>query len=194
MLAPVDVVRTVVLVEGDSDRAAVEALARRRGIDLGATGAVVEVLGGATNVARALEQHGRRGRGRRVTGLCDAGEAWIVRRALERSGYGAGPTTADIERLGFFVCVADLEDELIRALGPAGVEAVLGAAGDLVSFRRFQRQPAQRGRPIDQQLRRFMGTRSGRKVRYGRLLTDALDLDRIPRPLGAVVDAATGGG
>jgi hypothetical protein len=33
-----------------------------------------------------------------------------------------------------------------------------------------------------------MGTRSGRKVRYGRLLVEALDLNRVPRPLDGVLD------
>ena len=29
-----------------------------------------------------------------------------------------------------------------------------------------------------------MGTRAGRKIRYGSLLVDALDLDQAPRALG----------
>jgi hypothetical protein len=49
-------------------------------------------------------------------------------------------------RLGFFVCVADLEDELIRAAGPALVAEVFAAHGDLGAFRTIQRQPAWRGR------------------------------------------------
>jgi hypothetical protein len=32
-----------------------------------------------------------------------------------------------------------------------------------------------------------MGTRSGRKIRYGRLLVEALDLDHVPRPLDGVL-------
>jgi hypothetical protein len=59
--------------------------------------------------------------------------------------------------------------------------------GELASFRRFQEQPAQRGRDLHAQLRRFLGTRAGRKVRYGTLLVDALDLDRVPRALDAVL-------
>jgi hypothetical protein len=88
-----------------------------------------------------------------------------------------------MERLGFFVCDRDLEDELIRSLGPPAVEAVLDAQGELRSFRTFQKQPAQQGKTIEQQLRRFMGTRSGRKIEYARLLVDALDLERVPPPL-----------
>ena len=52
-----------------------------------------------------------------------------------------------MEALGFFVCEADLEDELIRALGPDAVEAVVEAHGELGSFRTLQKQPAWRGRP-----------------------------------------------
>jgi hypothetical protein len=92
-----------------------------------------------------------------------------------------------MEALGFFVCVDDLEDELIRCLGTAVVEHVLDAHGDLRSFRIFQKQPAQHGRTAQQQLRRFMGTRSGRKIHYGRWLVEALDVDRVPRPLDLVL-------
>ena len=61
--------------------------------------------------------------------------------------------------------------------------AALDAQGELGSFRTLQKQPAQRGRTIEQQLRRFMGSRSYRKIRYARLLVDALDLTRVPIPL-----------
>ena len=49
--------------------------------------------------------------------------------------------------------------------------------------------PADRHRRarLDQQLRRFMGTRSGRKARYATLLVEALDDDAIPDPLRAVL-------
>ena len=89
-----------------------------------------------------------------------------------------------MEALGFYVCVADLEDELIRALGAAAVEQVVDAQGELGSFRTFQKQPAQQGRTVEEQLRRFMGTRSGRKVRYATLLVDALALDEGAPALG----------
>ena len=41
---------------------------------------------------------------------------------------------AELERLGFFVCVADLEDELVRAVGPEGVEAVIAGEGELTAL------------------------------------------------------------
>jgi hypothetical protein len=96
-------------------------------------------------------------------------------------------TRADMESLGFFVCVADLEDELIRALGAASVEQVVEAQGDLGPFRTLQKQPAWQGRPAEEQLRRFMGSGGSRKIRYARLLVEALDLSDVPRPLDRVL-------
>jgi hypothetical protein len=92
-----------------------------------------------------------------------------------------------MERLGFYVCDADLEDELIRSLGADAVERVIESQGELGRFRTFQKQPAWRGRPTEQQLRRFIGTYSGRKIRTGALLVRALDLARVPRPLDGVL-------
>jgi hypothetical protein len=92
-----------------------------------------------------------------------------------------------MEALGFYVCAADLEDELIRCLGAAGVEQVVEAQGELGSFRTFQQQPAWRARRSQEQLRRFIGTHSGRKIRYAQLLVDALELTSVPRPLDRVL-------
>lgn len=177
----------VILVEGRSDQAAVQALAMRRGRDLEGEGVAVVAIGGVHAIGRSLGQWGPQGRDVRLAGLYDAAEEGQVRRGLERAGMGPARTRDDLERLGFHVCVADLEDELIRALGVPEVELVVEAQGELGSFRTFQRQPAQRERPTAQQLRRFLGTRSGRKVQYARLLVEALDLARVPRPLDGVL-------
>ena len=56
----------------------------------------------------------------------------------------------------------------------------------------LRRQPFHRDRPVPEVLRRFMGTTSGRKLRYAGLLADALDLDRVPQPLAAVLADAAG--
>jgi hypothetical protein len=179
--------RTVVLVEGISDRHAVEALAERRGRDLDAERVAVVPIGGAQALGRFLDRFGPRGLNTRLAGLCDAGEEGDFRRGLERAGLGSGLTRAGMEALGFYVCEADLEDELIRALGTAAVERVIDAQGELRSFHTLQKQPAQRERTHEQQLRRFMGSGGGRKIRYARLLVDALDLARVPRPLEGVL-------
>lgn len=175
--------RTVVLVEGVSDRRALETLAARRGLDLRSAGVAIVAMGGSKNVRYAVGRFGPAGLDLALAGLVDAAEEGDYRRALEQAGLTLGPTRADLERLGFFVCEADLEDELIRPLGPARVEAILEARGDLSTFRTFQRQPAQRGRPIEGHLRRFMGTKGGRKEAYAAHLVEALELAEIPRPL-----------
>ncbi len=92
-----------------------------------------------------------------------------------------------MESLGFYVCVADLEDELIRSLGAASVEQIVDAQGELGPFRTLQKQPAWQGRTTEEQLRRFMGSGGRRKIRYAPLLVDALDLTQVPRPLDRVL-------
>lgn len=180
-------VRTAVLVEGVSDLVAVETLAARHGRDLEAEGVVVVPLGGVTNIGRFLALLGPRGLDIGLAGLCDAPEEDHFARALEREGLGSGLTRADMEPLGFHVCVADLEEELIRALGPARVQQVIEAQGDLRAWRLFRKQPAQRERTVERQLRRFMGTISGRKSQYARSLVDDLDLTHVPRPLDGLL-------
>jgi hypothetical protein len=179
--------RAVVLVEGISDRCALEALAERRGRNLDAEGISVVPIGGAQSIGRFLNRYGHQGLDVGLAGLCDAAEEGEFRRGVERAGLGSNLTRADLERLGFYVCVADLEDELIRALGAASVEQVVDANGDLGSFRTLQKQPAWQGRPIEEQLRRFMGSGGRRKIRYARFLVEALDLTQVPRPLDQVL-------
>jgi len=174
--------RAVVLVEGTSDEVALQTLAQRRGRDLDAEGVSIVAMGGAQSIGRFLDRFGPRRLDARVAGLCDAGEEREFRRALDRAG---------MEWLGFYVCVVDLEDELIRALGAPSVEEVVEAQGELGAFRTLQRQPAWRGRPLEEQLRRFMGSGGRRKIRYARLLIEALELDRVPRPLDEILARVT---
>jgi hypothetical protein len=179
--------RAVVLVEGISDQTALEALAERRGRNLAAEGIAVVPIGGAQAIGRFLDLFGPVGLDVRIGGMCDAAEEDEFRRGLERAGFGSRLTRTGMEALGFYVCVADLEDELIRALGADSVEHVVDAQGDLGSFRTLQKQPAWRGRPREEQLRRFMGSGGRRKIRYARLVVEALDLGRVPRPLDEVL-------
>lgn len=184
-----DVIRAqaAVLVEGVSDQLALQALARRRGRNLDAERVSIVPMGGATNIRTFLHRFGPQGFDLKVAGLCDAAEEGDFRRGLERAGFGSNLTRADMERLGFYVCIADLEDELIRALGATAVERVIDAQGELEQFRTFQRQPQWRARTREAQLRRFFGTHSGRKIESAALLVDALDLTRVPRPLDGVL-------
>lgn len=179
--------RTVVLVEGISDQCALEALARRRGRSLVDEGVSVVSIGGAQAVGRFLERYGPDGLGVGLAGLCDAAEEGDFRRGLERAGLAPGPGRDGLERLGFYVCEADLDEELIRALGVPAVERIVAARGELRSFRTLQKQPEWRGRAPEEQLRRFLGSGARRKIEYAPLLVDALDLDGVPRPLDRVL-------
>jgi len=183
-----DAPRAVVLVEGVSDQQAIEALAERRGRNLREEGVFVVPIGGAQAIGRFLERFGPTGLDVRLAGLCDVGEEAEFRRGLERAGLGSNLTRADMERLGFFVCVEDLEDELIRSLGAEAVEDVVEAEGDLRPFRTLQKQAAWQGRTTHEQLRRFMGSGGRRKFRYARLLVEALEPNQVPRPLEAVLE------
>jgi Overcoming lysogenization defect protein-like, TOPRIM domain len=186
-LAKVAAAETVLLVEGISDQIAVETLAARWGGDLLAERVVVLPIGGAHAFARYLTQFGPAGAGLRLAGLCDLGEENVVRRGLASAGIGSPGTQAEMERLGFYVCIEDLEDELIRAIGTDQVEARIESQGDLGSFRSLQRQPEWRNQPAAAQLRRFLGSGARRKLRYARLLAGAVEADRLPHPLEALL-------
>ena len=180
----------VVLVEGPSDQAALEALARRFGRNLEREGVEVVSIGGAHGVGRFMSDLPD---DVLAAGLCDIGELGPFGRALERAGVGPAGTRDELEALGFYVCDPDLEGELINALGAAGVEEVLRRSGKLSSFRTFQKQPQWRGRPVEAQLRRFFGSSAG-KTRHAPLMVEALDLERVPRPLAALLAHVGGGG
>jgi hypothetical protein len=181
--------RAAILVEGTSDLVAIEALADHRGVDLDAAGVTLVPMGGAQAIGHFLDLFVPQGL--RLAGLCDAAEESEFMRGLERAGLGSNLTRDGMEEIGFFVCVEDLEDELIRAHGAAAVEEVIEAEGDLGSFRTLQKQPAWQGRPVEEQLRRFMGSGGSRKIRYARRLVDALDPAKIPRPLDEVLAHVT---
>ena len=176
--------RVVVLVEGTSDAAVVRHLAGARGLPDDGSFEVLP-MGGVTNVARSVTAFGQ-SRHTTVVILCDAAEEWYVRRALEtvarRDGRAAEAAPA------CFVCDRDLEDELIRSVGPAAVEDALDELGDLARFRTFQNQPEWRGRPLPDQLHRFAGSRSGRKAALAEQLAARLTPEATPAPLAALLD------
>jgi hypothetical protein len=186
-LASVGDASIVVLVEGESDRVAVEIVAARLGVDLAARSIVVVAMGGITNVGRFIAEFGPSGAGRRLAGLCDDGERHVLTRACRRNGLGQ-VTETTLAAAGFFVCVRDLEDELIRAVGADRVVSVIEGIGELASFRIFQNQPAQRTVPQHDQLHRFFGTRSTRKTRMAHRLADEVPLDHAPPPLLQLIE------
>ena len=179
--------RTVVIVEGPSDKAAVEALAGCLGRDLQAEGVLVEPIGGAHAVGTYLRRLGDGG-ATLVAGLVDHAEAPRFARALESVGAGYSIDASNLEKLGFFICFTDLEDELIRAVGASAVERVVEEQGELRAFRSFQKQRAQRTKTLDAQLHRFIGTHAGRKTAYAAALVRAGAPERVPPPLARLMD------
>lgn len=153
---------TLVIVEGESDRAALETLAARLGVTL-----TVVSVGGSKGVRREVALHP----GERIVGLVDIGERRDFERVLDE----------------VFVCDLDLEDELVRAVGAPAVEGMLDALGHLARFRKAQLQPAQRLWTVERQLRRFM---DHDKAGYAAALAAIVPLDRIPPPLAGVIAAA----
>jgi len=156
----------VILVEGVTDRIALEAVAQRVGLEL--DGTEIVPIGGAQAIRRAAAQY----QGEQVVGLCDVGEERWFRRVLGDATY---------------VCVKDLEDELIRALGADRVQEVVAAEGELDTFRNFQNQLFWRGRPVESQLRRWLQN-GGRQHRYPPRLVEAMEPNEIPRPLVGVLE------
>ena len=177
---------SVVLVEGPSDAAVLDVLASRLGLHDPAV--TVVPMGGVTNVGHQLREYSARP-GTTVTGLCDRGEVRFVSGALRRLGHDV-EDHGDLAAHGFFICDEDLEDELIRALGPAAVVDVIEREGELGRLHTFQQQPFQRSRSLPEQLHRFAGTSSGRKIRLAAAVAAELDLDAVPGPLVGVLTAA----
>lgn len=179
--------RAVILVEGISDQIAIETLARRRELDLDAEGVAVLPIGGAQAIMRYARELGPAGRGMLLAGFFDADATDILRRGLTEAGVGNPQTTDDLARLGFHLCVKDLEDELIRAAGTERVIALIESQDEFGSFRTLQKQPEWRGRPTHLQLHRFLRSKARRNLRYARLLIEAVDSGRIPHALDAVL-------
>jgi hypothetical protein len=179
--------RAVVLVEGNSDRIALRTLAERMGRELATEGVDVVAMGGVTNTRAFAARYGPQGLDVPLAGLYDAADEHKVRHGLAAAGLDDASGPSSLTTLGFYPCCADLEDELIRAVGLDGVVAVIEAAGEGQSLRLLAGMPAQRGWTRQAVLRRFMGSQSGRKARYAALLVQALEPSRVPEPLASVL-------
>ncbi|HWC22466.1 MAG TPA: hypothetical protein VG502_09225 [Flexivirga sp.] len=177
--------RKVVLLEGVSDVAALTAVAATRGVDL--SDVHVVDLGGVTNVRRELIELHRGAVDLEILGLCDAPEVRFVEQALNEVGYTVRDAS-DLSAYGFFICRADLEEELIRALGTEHTVAVIEQLGLDMKLATLRQQPAWQDRPLAEQLHRFCGVASGRKELLAGALAAALDPDHIPEPLQALID------
>lgn len=179
--------RTVVLFEGESDRLTFEAVARRLDVVFDPDSVALVDMGGITNLRRRLAELRSGPAPTRVLGLYDGAERRYVIRVLVDAGVLAAD--GELEPIGFFACERDLEAEVIAAAGPGLVLETLAARGELMRFQMFQTQPAQRVRSIEAQLHRFAGTAAGRKAKFAADIVDALPVERMPRPLVALLDA-----
>ena len=181
--------RTIVFVEGESDKAALLSVAAKTPSDRDRFS--VTVMGGITNVGRLVGEAAAAHL--QVAGLFDAGAENTVAEALTRAGLPCSAHPADLEARGFFRCDPDLEAELIAALGARRIVDIVASQGDdLRRLRTLQQMPEWRGRPIEDQLRRWFGSGGRRKVRYAGLLCDAMSLDEVPAPLRCVLERANG--
>jgi len=164
----------VVLVEGLSDAIALEIVAARCGRRLSDERVAVVPMGGATNLGRFMSIFGHKKRQVALAGLYDVDAEDHIRATL---GSGENP--------GFYACVKDLEDEFMRSLGVASVLDIVERQGQMRSFRTMQREPYHRDGILYRQLHRFIGRW---RYRYARLLAEAVDVRRIPRPVASVLD------
>lgn len=181
----------LVLLEGPSDVAAVSTLLAARADKGGRTAYELVDLGGVTNVGAHLRRVVEWDPVPPVIGLCDAGEARVVLRALQR----VGRTLTEPEELadeGFFVCDRDLEDELIRALGAQRCLQVLDQEGLGARFAAFSRQPDWVDRPLMDRLHRFCGIASGRKILLAGAMAGALRPREVPAPLADLISCLVG--
>lgn len=168
------------LVEGESDAVVLRHLLQRDRVV-----ARVVPMNGITNIDRWLAACELDPGVGAVAGLYDLAEERFVVRALHRRGVvinGAGLT-----HHGFFVCEGDLEDELIRAVGPDHAVAGLADIGLAGAFETFAQQPQWRDRPVTDQLHRFAGAGSGRKALIAAHLAGLLTRETTPAPLTALV-------
>jgi hypothetical protein len=180
--------RTIVLVEGITDELALTLAARRLGRDLETEGVSVVPINGAHAIGRFLRQLAADEPDARLAGLYDEGEEDVIRGAMERAGYAPNLDRSQLERVGFFACVADLEDELIRAAGETNLSRLIELEGDAQPWHSFRHQHAWHGRPVDQQFRRFIRSVSERNSRYVRAIVETLEISRLPRPLRLLLD------
>ncbi|HEX2646438.1 MAG TPA: TOPRIM nucleotidyl transferase/hydrolase domain-containing protein [Candidatus Dormibacteraeota bacterium] len=180
--------RTIVVVEGITDQLALTLAARRMGRDLEAESVSVVPIHGAHAIGRFLRQLAAEEPRAKLAGLYDEGEEEVIRAALEREGYGQDLDRSRLEGIGFFACASDLEDELFRAAGEVTLSRLIEREGDARPWHSFRHQHAWHGRPMDQQFRRFIRSVSERNSRYVRAIVETIDISRLPRPLGLLLD------
>src|SRR6185437_4627370 len=116
--------RSVILVEGQSDKYALEAIAAKKKRNLDADGVTIVAMRGAGGIGTFLTLLGPDGLKVKLAGLCDAAERPKWAQALESHGMGSKLDRAAMAAMGFEVCDGDLEEVLIAAVGEKATLAI----------------------------------------------------------------------
>jgi len=123
--------RSVLAVEGPSDRIMVERVAALTGLDLDRLGVAVFDLDGAKLFPFAYDVFGPGGFDLKLTGIVDEDA-----RATWATAVGVDPT--DLESAGYVVCDPDLEGVYIDSLGVGAVIAMLLASPQMTEASMLQ--------------------------------------------------------
>lgn len=180
--------RAAILVEGESDKYALEALAFRKNRNLDADGVTIVVMRGAGSIKTFLALLGPNGLRVKLAGLCDAAEESQWSDTLKAHGFGTKLDRTAMASLGFYVCDKDLEDVLITAVGEQETLHIIDSQGETAAFNLFAKQPDHSSQSRHEQLHDFLHSR-GRQITYAPQLVDCLDLKKLPVSLEGIIDA-----
>ena len=170
---------TVILLEGHSDLLAIRVLARALDVDLDARGISLLSLDGAGSVVHYLSLFGPAGLGLTLRGLCDADHEETWRTRLQDAGIEVTDRAA-MNAVGFQVADADLEEELIGALGTQRVSELIEKENADQAFANFTQQGAIARLSLAEQQHDFLHKQS---VRWAPVLADDLSVEDIPQPI-----------
>jgi hypothetical protein len=174
----------VVFVEGFSDLLAVRACASTLDIDLDARGVSLISLEGADILQHYLSLLGPSGLNVRMRGLCDLDKEARWTALLTVAGISIN-SRSDLNAAGFHVAEADLEEELVKALGITDTERVISEAGLTNRLEGFEKQPTNAGLSREDLLTAFAGTL---KIKLAPLLASEIPASDIPGPIKALLE------
>jgi hypothetical protein len=175
---------TVIFVEGFSDYLAVRTLADTLGVNLDAGGISLLSLEGADLLKHYLSLLGPSGLNVAMRGLCDLDKEAEWAQLLVDAGLAIA-SRADLNHAGFQVCEADLEDELVTAIGEVAAVEVVSQAGESSKFETFKQQPTNAGLSDRGLLLAFIRKR---KIKWAPLLAASVESDDIPTPIADLLE------
>ncbi len=177
--------RVAILVEGPSDRLALQFAAEQLGVDLDARSVSLVELQGADVFETLRSLLGPSGLQVELRGMCDADRE----RRWTDVIYGPGVYNGDRNQLaqdGIFVADPDLEGALVDSLGETQVEGVITAEGEKPALDLYRQQPDKRNLPSRDQILGFLKSKD-RKVRFAPLLVQAVPTGQLPDVLKGVL-------